>query len=230
MASGLDWVFSQVEEAIILEDDCLPDPSFFEFCAQMLQRYRHDRRVMVVSGRHYFDSTMEPEASYYFTRYPHIWGWASWARAWQHYDVEMPHWPQWRAAGALRNRFSHWLERLYWEKKLEQCYRGLIDTWDYQWSLTVWMQNGLAILPAKNLVENIGAGSDATHTLSIRPHAMRQAVALDFPLRHPMLVMPDLEVERLSWRHNFRPQPMELLQRRLRQAWNALAGGRRGRG
>jgi hypothetical protein len=225
VSSGLDWVFSQVEEAIILEDDCLPDPSFFAFCEQMLERYRTDERVMVVSGRHYFDSSMEPEASYYFTRYPHIWGWASWARAWRHYDVALKNWPQWRASKALRHRFTHRLERMYWARKMDLCFRELFDTWDYQWSMTVWMQNGLAVIPATNMIENIGAGPDATHTLSISAHATRKAEALAFPLRHPQTMLPDLVVERLSWRHNFRPRLSEVLGRRLRQWWGRQRAG-----
>ena len=90
VSSGIDWIFEQVEEAIILEDDCLPDPSFFQFCEEMLARYRHDDRIAMISGDNFLFGQVPVPESYYFSRYCHIWGWASWRRAWKDYDVNIP--------------------------------------------------------------------------------------------------------------------------------------------
>jgi hypothetical protein len=216
IASGLDWVFQQVEEAILLEDDCLPDLSFFRFAEEMLERYRGDERIMAISGSRYFASSLEPEASYYFSRYAHIWGWATWRRTWAHYDVNIAGWPQWKAQGGLRRRFPRLLEAWYWSLKLDRVYRGLVDTWDYQWSLAGWMRDGLCVIPAKNLVQNIGFDAAATHTLSASSSWMQAAESLDFPLRHPRQVAADHEVEARTWRQNFRPDPWTWLKGRWR--------------
>jgi hypothetical protein len=222
VSSGLDWAFRQVPEAVVLEDDCLPSPSFFRFCAQMLARYRRDERVMAVSGSSYFPSSLEPRASYYFTRYPHIWGWASWRRAWKHYDADMAAWPAWRDAGGLQRRFPSWLERRYWSLKLDRVSRGEIDTWDYQWALATWMKEGLCAVPARNLVQNLGLEGEGTHVVET-PAAFKQAAeSLDFPLIHPSAVRTDEAVEAKTWAQNFRPQLWPWLRRKLR----ATAGKR----
>jgi hypothetical protein len=101
VSSGLDWVFNQVEEAIILEDDCLPDPSFFRFCTDLLERYRSDNRIFSISAQNFYGQAV-PEASYYFSRYHHCWGWATWKRAWQHFDFEMKLWPEVREKNPSR--------------------------------------------------------------------------------------------------------------------------------
>jgi len=162
-SSGLDWVFSHCSEVIVLEDDCLPCSSFFTFCAEMLERYRDDTRIMHVSGDNYQNGIHRGAASYFFSRYSLSWGWASWRRAWRHYDVNLSSWPL-----ALKER---WLESIlddsieidYWTDIFDRLYREEIDTWDYQWLFACWCQSGLTIQPNENLVSNIGVGPDATH-------------------------------------------------------------------
>lgn len=162
VSSGIDWVFSAVEEAIILEDDCLPHPDFFPFCEELLARYRADPRVMAIGGVNFQAGRAWGEASYYFSQYLHIWGWATWRRAWQHYDVAMRSFPDF--VGDARNRFASKAERHHWLEIMRRTHDGLIDTWDYQWQLAVWRCRALTVVPNVNLVSNIGFGPEATHT------------------------------------------------------------------
>jgi hypothetical protein len=170
VSSGLDWVFSEVEEAIILEDDCLPHPDFFTFCQDMLNRYRNDNHVMHIGGNN-FHPHLPIQEGYHFSKYTYIWGWASWRRAWKAYDVTIQ---SWRVAAQanesfINQNFSDVYERKYWMERFNAVAAGEIDTWDYQWSYACWKQNGISIVPAKNLVSNIGFGADATHTKSEGP-------------------------------------------------------------
>jgi hypothetical protein len=170
VASGLDWAFDQVSEAIILEDDCLPSPSFFYFCQTLLERYRDDERIFMIGGNNFQFGINRTEDSYYFSRYAEIWGWATWRRAWQCYDVTMMSWPAFKAAGGMRWAFEHPAEQQYWERYFQETYEGKIDTWDYIWFYTCLSQSGLSILPNINLVSNLGFGPNATHTFDVASH------------------------------------------------------------
>jgi len=185
VSNGLDWVFALVEEAIVLEDDCLPEPSFFPYCENLLQRYRDNPKIMVISGANLFKRFQATEDSYYYSRYPLIWGWASWRRVWQqHYDVDIQRWPEMREQGWL-NRFLQPLECLYWGRLFDQVCNGL-DTWDYSLLFTCWLNDGLALHPRRNLVSNIGWGADATHTKDPDCALARlPSYPMTFPLRHP---------------------------------------------
>ena len=189
VSSGIDWVFQQVEEAIILEDDCLPHPTFFRFCEELLARYRDDERIAIISGDNFQSGRRQGNASYYFSRYTHIWGWASWRRAWKHYDVEMKLWPQIKSGGWLNGVLAESDGLDYWTKIFDRVYGGGIDTWDYQWVFACWIQSGLSVLPNINLISNIGFGNDATHTQSGSPFAELPVGAIPFPLTHPSFVL-----------------------------------------
>ena len=167
ISSGIDWVFSQVEEAIILEDDTLPAESFFSYCRELLDRYRHDKRIMTINGNNFQFGRSRTEFSYHFSKYCACWGWASWRRAWQHYDFEMKTWPAFKRAGMLSMVCEDPYEHKFWMKLFDAMYENpaKIDTWDHQWNYACWSQNGLEIEPSVNLVANIGLGrSDASHT------------------------------------------------------------------
>ncbi len=164
VSSGITWVFDHVEDAIILEDDCLPDPSFFYFCQEMLERYKNDPRIMHICGCNFQDGYIHGDGSYYFSKFSHIWGWASWRRAWRHYDVAMTSFPSFKEQGQIQNIFPNKNTHKDWLSKLQAVYSGEIDTWDLQWMYTVWIQNGLSIIPNVNMISNIGFGPDATHT------------------------------------------------------------------
>ena len=165
VASGLDRVFSLVEEAIILEDDCLPDASFFRFCTELLDRYRSDPRVMMVSGTNNLVKWKEREQDYHFSQYGSIWGWATWRRAWQHYEFSLPSLDdnsvRTRVAASLKDEEQ--FERL--TQGCDQARSGQLDTWDYQWDWTRLAQGGVAAVSAVNLITNIGFSAAATHTV-----------------------------------------------------------------
>jgi hypothetical protein len=189
LSSGLNWVFAEVEEAIILEDDCLPHPTFFRFCQELLDLYRDDNRVFHISGDHFRATGKINPYSYYFSRYNFIWGWASWRRAWKHYDVEMKLWPLVRDG----NWLSYFLEDRSaverFTREFEAIYAGEVDTWDYQWSLACWIQHGLTIRPHVNLISNIGFNEEATHTTGDSPSANLPTQSMAFPLLHPPFMM-----------------------------------------
>ena len=155
MASGIDWVFSQVEEAILIEDDCVPCPDFFRFCSELLVRYRNDPKIVHIAGTNFQAGRLRGDASYYFSRFVHIWGWASWRRAWQHYDVGMLSWPQAKKEKWLSKLYSDPLECKFWNDSFEQVYAGKFDTWDTQWAYACWRADGIGIIPNVNLVTNI---------------------------------------------------------------------------
>lgn len=188
--SGLDWVFSQVDEAIILEDDCLPEISFFQYCEELLDRYRHDTRIMAISGDNFQFGQQRTEDSYYFSHYTHSWGWATWKRAWQYFDLEMKAWPQVREQKLLDLILGNDRDARYWEWILQLTYESKIKAWDYRWTFAAWLQNGLTILPSVNLISNIGVGEDATHTTSADiPYMNLPTQAMEFPLKHPQFVV-----------------------------------------
>ena len=184
VSSGLDWVFAQVEEAIILEDDCLPAPSFFDFCETLLDRYRHDERIMMISGDNFQNGQPTNDYSYYFSKYTHIWGWASWRRAWQYYDVNMTTWPEYKKSNAICSVCEDPCEQKFWIDTFDRVFDGAVDTWDYQWLYASWCQSGLSILPNSNLISNIGFGIDGTHTYNDSPWA-RLPIADIWEIKHP---------------------------------------------
>ena len=196
VSSGIDWVFSRTNEAIFLEDDCVPDVTFFRFCEEMLDRYRDDTRVMHIGGANFQRNAIRPTASYYFSRHVHVWGWASWRRAWRHYDVGISQWPELRDAGRVSDAFPDPNERRAATRLLDNVFAGITDTWDAQWTLACRLQHGLTILPAHNLVCNIGFGREATHTSDPgHPVANLRAIPLNFPLVHPTDMLPDSKAD-----------------------------------
>lgn len=191
VSTGLDWVFEQAEEAIILEDDCLPHPSFFRYCQELLKRYREDERIWCISGNNFQDGQQRGDGSYYFSNYNHCWGWASWRRAWQLYDHHLTHWPDVRDGRYLEGILDSDLEVQYWQNIFERLYSlGEPNTWDYAWTLTCWLNRGLTVLPNVNLVSNIGFRSDGMHTKS-------DSLLANMPmkdigeLKHPVFIARD---------------------------------------
>ncbi|MGI8820714.1 MAG: glycosyltransferase family 2 protein [Chthoniobacterales bacterium] len=195
ISGGLDWVFEQEEEAIILEDDCLPHPTFFRFCEELLDYYRDDRRIMIISGTNQRLDHRFVKHSYLFGSTGHIWGWASWRRAWKYYDVDMRVWPQVRKEKWLLGLNSTLRTRQtvrQWEKALDDVYSGRVDTWDWQWNLACWLQRGASIIAAQNLVSNIGFGAASTHTgETSSADSERLAYEARFPLTHPLYMAGD---------------------------------------
>lgn len=189
VSGAIDWFFEHEEAGIILEDDCVPDPTFFAFCDQILERYRDDERIGLVSGVNYQFGRKHGDASYYFSRYAHVWGWATWRRMWRHYSSEIPDWPSFRARGGLKRVFgSRRAEQSFWRAHLDAVHAGRIDTWDYQLNYAIWRQGMVSILPQHNLIRNIGFSADATHTTEPGRFTEMVVAPLSFPLRHPAKV------------------------------------------
>ena len=186
VSSAITWFFSHVEEGIILEDDCLPDPSFFRYCVELLERYRNDARVMMVSGYNPVRN-MQTQESYLFSMYGAIWGWASWRRAWQAYSLDRAMWENQANQKEVRQLIgSAW----QWKIKrwsYERAFSGQKNTWDYQWEFARILKHGLSTIPSVNMIENIGFGADSTHTAG-KDSLRLPAQPIAFPLEHPHLI------------------------------------------
>ncbi len=190
VSQGITWFFDNVEEGIILEDDCLPSNSFFEFCEKNLAKYRYDTRIMHISGENPLDMEFG-DAGYYFSKIPHIWGWASWKRAWNLYDTEFQNFDYFIENNIIQNIFEQKEVQKYWNKVFKRVKNGEINTWDYQWTYALFVNNGLSIVPNKNMVSNIGFGhSDAAHTSENAKCANRKTYETD-KIIHPEFIIPD---------------------------------------
>ncbi|WP_210114478.1 nucleotide-diphospho-sugar transferase [Hymenobacter elongatus] len=197
-ATAISWFFSHEEEGIILEDDCVAAPDFFRFCAELLARYRHDARVLHIGGNNFGSEARQPllpgADSYYFSGQVNSWGWASWRRAWRLFDFELTHFETLRTQGVLRKHYGGWLEEQYWLRQFAAVRRAPAppDVWDYQWHFAVAAHAGLTIVPAVNLVGNIGFGHYGTHTHDAADDfAAVPTAALPLPLQHPVAVQRD---------------------------------------
>lgn len=190
IASGLDWLFEQCEQAIILEDDCVPHEDFFPFTETLLDRYKDEAQVLMVSGQSFSTPLPGREDSYFFSRNTLIWGWGTWKRAWKHYDVEMAAWPKLRESEWLSQIVPEPRRAATWHQTFDRVYSGGLDTWDHQWRFAFWLHGGLAAVPYANLVSNIGFGEGATHVKRLNGLANMEVEDIEFPLRHP---------DRLEW-------------------------------
>ena len=187
--TGLDLVFKREKKAIILEDDTLPSSSFFKFCEFCLNRYDDDQTVYHISGCNFFPNSSEATSSYHLTSIVNIWGWATWSRAWNNYDLQMKSWNSQDKLSFLK----HWcttkqqLQDTYAMFNLH-CENTDPWTWDYQWVYTCWLNNGLSIIPSKNLVQNLGMGPKGTHNKFEKQQCPYPASLdeLKFPLVHPI--------------------------------------------
>ena len=201
--SGLRWVFEQTDEAIILEDDTLPDPSFFSFCDELLEQYRGDNRVWDIAGSNHLGTWKRDGYDYHFSHYGGIWGWATWRESWEEYDPNMELWESETVRDRIRDVLSdddqyRYAKRVYEDTKTEN-----IDTWDYQWGFSRHRNNGLSVVPSENLVKNIGFDQTATHTTDpSHGFARKETSSLSPPLSHPPFIAPDMEYDREI--HNLR--------------------------
>lgn len=216
--AGISWFFEHVEAGIILEDDCLPDLSFFEFCTAMLERYRDDEAVMQISGNNPAPETCRdlPD-SYVFSRYSFIWGWATWRRAWKHYDPDFTGLENMRKdpGSGLSLLSPDPAVRRYLLDKFERVRSREVDTWDYAWFYSILKNRGLCVTPTVNMVQNIGFDAQATHTQSgLATGRTNVASALRLPLVHPESRQPVPAVERAFF-HASQKGRAGLLLRRL---------------
>lgn len=197
MISAINWVFREFDSAIVLEDDCVPHPRFFDFCSSMLHRYRDDSRVVHVSGECY-RVRREGNCSYFFSKYPLAWGWGTWRRAWSLFDPVIRSWPQFRAQPEANALFDSADERHYWLSTFARLYEdqtiGKPISWDYAWYYAC-MTNGLSIHPVSNLVSNIGHGPLASNTRDVTELSNRPTEPLEDALVHPDWIVRDRQAD-----------------------------------
>lgn len=196
VSGGITWFFKYENRGIILEDDCLPHPEFFIFCEALLDYYATDERVSVITGDNFQNGMRRGEGSYYFSRYNHVWGWATWRRAWQKADMEIKFWPNWRDSSLWKEFWPDLANRNYWENIFNRMHKAEIDTWDYPWTASVWFHGGLTATPNVNLVSNIGFGPESTHTDSADSPLARMATQAIGEIEHPAEVVQDVVADR----------------------------------
>jgi hypothetical protein len=197
VVSGLRAAFDAADRAIILEDDCVPHPRFFSFCDELLERLQGEDRVMEIGGANYLPQEFQSDEGFYFSRFVHNHGWATWRRAWNRFDESMSAWPALRDSGFL-DSICHPLHARHLRMVFDRTRAGQIDTWDYQWQVSMWANDGLAAVPNANLISNIGFGPHATHT-----HGAVPALA-GLPLGHlratgaTPCIQPDQRLDRIE--------------------------------
>lgn len=200
-SSGLDWVFDNVEKAIILEDDCLPDLSFFQFCEELLNLYEDDKRVFSITGHNHLGNWKSGVQSYHFSYYFNCWGWATWKRVWDLYDADMKAWSEKQVKESVRDVIADKRQFFNRAKLLDLTYTGKINTWDYQFFFLCLMQSGFTITPSTNLISNIGFGEDATNTVNEKDNRIIYEVnPLTFPIKHPLAMAVDREYDYRRYR------------------------------
>jgi hypothetical protein len=238
-ASGISWVFEHVERAIILEDDVIPNLTFFRFSEELLERYQDDERVMQLCGHNYQLGQKHGPYSYYFSRRSICGGgWATWRRAWKHFDFQMKLWPTLRETSFLLDILEDKSLSDKWTKLFDTAYAGkpsspaahTADYWDYQWTFALWSQSGLSICPNTTLVTNVGYREDGTHTRS--PNnlwANLPSGDMEFPLRHPPYIVRNREADHFFIALNKQqasssPSVSARLRRKVAQALAGLGG------
>ena len=205
VGEAVTWFFDHVEEGIILEDDCLPTSDFFTFCDELLNKYRNDERISAITGNNFQRGRWRGEDSYYFSAYAHVWGWATWRRAWHHYDSEIKFWPELRDSQQLQAILEHGVH--HWRTVMDAVYdKQFESTWDYPWQASVWRTGGLTATPNSNLVTNIGFGSSSTHTSDPGSKLSRMEVNGLEQLTHPKDVVQNKKADKLTLKFVFKGQ------------------------
>lgn len=205
-AEAITWFFENVEQGIILEDDCLPDLSFFTFCEELLNYYKDEERVMHIGGNNYFNK--KNKSSYYFSNYihpPH--GWASWRRAWKNYDYTMSKLNDFITKEKIAQIITNKEVQQYWIDYFNYHIDTYLDAWDTQWQLELWLRNGVAIMPYLNLVANLGYNNEGTHT---KNSEHRSNISLLFPIekiiyQQSLLVDEKYDNKKIQYIYMYKP-------------------------
>lgn len=202
VSGAIDWFFSHEEKGIILEDDCLPTQSFFKYCEDMLELYKDDMRIWHIGGCNFQDGMKRGDADYYFSKYCHVWGWATWASRWEKYDVKLDNM---KNSDFLNDTFNDDGVIEQWKKMFNIMKFNPIDTWDYQWVFATWFHGGMAITPQVNMISNIGFGEGATHTVYVNEfsNVARQEF---FVHNHPTEIVVNEEADDFTYKHSYAPK------------------------
>jgi len=197
VGGAITWFFENVNEGIILEDDCLPSLSFFGYCESMLERYRDDRRIMVISGTNVVGKWKHNLQDYHFSNYGGICGWATWKRAWKYYDPSMKLWKTKAARESIKNILVNKYQYRVRLRQFEETYENKVNSWAYRWSFSKLLQSGLSVVPSRNLVTNIGFGPNATHTKSAAfSRSNQKRYEINLPTRINKIVVADREYDK----------------------------------
>lgn len=221
-AEAITWFFENVEQGIILEDDCLPNPSFFNFCEKLLDYYKNNSQIMHISGNNFQYGKKFGKASYYFSAYSHNWGWATWKRAWEKYRHKLDDLDDFLASEKFRKFLQTKEERKYWKALLEELRFGKEDVWDGQWQYSIWRHGGLSIIPNVNLVSNIGFGKDATHTIS--PESILSSIPTRSigDITNPKAIAQNIKADQRGFKLAFIQENPSILFRFFRKAQNHM--------
>jgi FkbM family methyltransferase len=204
VSSGLDWVFSHVDRVIVLEDDCLPHPDFFGFCKTLLERYASDENIWAITGDNFQKGLQRGTASYYFSKYPHCWGWATWKRCWEKYDPDISFWETFRTSGKWSSINAGDGEQSYWESIFDRVAKGLVNSWAYPWTACAWYHGGVTATPNVNLVTNIGFGPDGTHCLESVDRDESPRESLGEAIIHPRGTFRDVRADLFVFENHFK--------------------------
>ncbi len=210
VSSSISWFFENEEFGVIIEDDCLVDISFFDFCNEIDKKYRNLENIWHIDGSNFVTQDSE-SSSFHFSKYFLIWGWATWKRSWEHYTINMDDYNNFKSNKTIKTIFQIKREQKYWMKQLDLAYDNKIDTWDYQWFYTIWKNNGMSIRPNVNLVLNIGFSNDATHTKQTNSLFKNLKLGkINFPLDFNIQIKQDIELDQLCSAIRFSIQPFVL--------------------
>lgn len=195
VSEAITWFFDNVEQGIILEDDCLPHSSFFGYCETLLEKYKDDEKIFAIGGSNLQNGIQTVDGSYFFSNYSYVWGWASWRRAWIFYDFELKELEQFKAKNLISKIDNRTVFKNYWISIFEKVLNKEIDTWDYQWNFSIWNHLGVTVVPNVNLISNIGFGKDATHSTGKSPFSNKLTKNIG-TIVHPKFIKINNEADR----------------------------------
>jgi hypothetical protein len=204
VTTAISWFFDHEERGIILEDDIIPDPSFFPFCQELLDRYEDDDRVFAISGCNFVppEHQSRPDLPYRFSQVPHIWGWATWRRSWAKHRLDIDGWRDRLPVGTLWRRVGGSIpSTVYWSSTFELLARREVDTWDGQLVLAAMADDQWTATSNVNLIRNIGFDEQATHT-RIDRQELQPIQAIPLPLAE-VPVEHDSKADAWTRHHHF---------------------------
>tara|TARA_A100001388_G_scaffold274668_1_gene258691 strand:+ start:226 stop:1173 length:948 start_codon:yes stop_codon:yes gene_type:complete len=194
VSKGLKWFFSNVDRGIILEDDCQPNSDFFIFLEWALNKYKKNNKIGGITGNNFLKNKIHIKETYYYSKYAHCWGWATWKRTWLKYDKNIKFWKDFKSSKLWNKYIDNEIEKKYWEKIFNNVKNNSLDSWAYPWMLSIWRNNQMIITPKKNLVLNLGFSLEATHTNSTFHDFNYQS----FKLKKPYSSPSEMEINKVA--------------------------------
>lgn len=203
VSRGISWFFKNVKMGIILEDDCIPTESFFKFCEWGLKKFKNSKKVGTITGNNFLNLKINIKSSYYFSKYAHCWGWATWRNRWALYNKNISFWKRWKNSKNYRELFNLKHEILYWKKIFNNVSKNKIDSWAYPWNLCLWYNNKIVLTPKYNLVKNVGYGNSATHTFVNSDNLNYGTIKLNYPYKSPQIDKVNMEADNYVFYNHF---------------------------